>query len=59
MLRYGTAAIAKVTGFWPVKAYHFYTAFFYCVGIAGVYLLVRVGMKSRGAAMARPRSRPR
>src|SRR5450756_1096649 len=27
-LRYGTAAISKVTGFWPVKAYHFYTAFF-------------------------------
>ncbi len=25
-LRYGTAAISKVTGFWPVKAYHFYTA---------------------------------
>ena len=50
MLRYGTAAISKVTGFWPVKAYHFYISFFYCVGIAGVYLLVRVGMKSRGAA---------
>ncbi|HEY1338803.1 MAG TPA: hypothetical protein VGF59_14905 [Bryobacteraceae bacterium] len=49
-LRYGTAAISKVTGFWPVKAYHFYTAFFYCLGIAGVYLLVRVGMRSRGAA---------
>ena len=50
MLRYGTAAIAKVTGYWPVKAYHVYTAIFYCVGIAGVYLLVRVGMRSRGAA---------
>jgi hypothetical protein len=50
MLRYGTAAIAKVTHFWPVKAYHFYTAFFYCVGIAGVYLLARVGTKSRWAA---------
>ncbi|MBZ5727959.1 MAG: hypothetical protein LAP87_23570 [Acidobacteriia bacterium] len=49
-LRYGTAAIAKVTGFWPVKAYHFYTAFFYCVGIAGVYLLIRVGTRSRFAA---------
>lgn len=50
MLRYGTAAISKVTGFWPVKAYHFYIAFFYCVGIAGVYLLIRAGMKNRGAA---------
>ena len=49
-LRYGTAAISKVTGFWPVKAYHFYTIFFYCVGIAGVYLLIRAGSRSRGAA---------
>ncbi len=49
-LRYGTAAIAKATGFWPVTAYHFYTAFFYCVGIAGVYLLIRVGARSRFAA---------
>src|ERR1017187_4268971 len=49
-LRYGTAAISKVTGFWPVKAYHFYTIFFYCVGIAGVYLLIRAGARSRGAA---------
>ena len=50
-LRYGTAAVAKVTGFWPVKAYHFYTALFYCVGIAGVYFLIRVGTGSRGAAV--------
>jgi len=49
-LRYGTAVISKITGFWPVKAYHFYTAFFYCVGIAGVYLLIRAGARSRGAA---------
>jgi hypothetical protein len=49
-LRYGTAAISKVTGFWPVKAYHFYTIFFYCVGIAGVYLLIRAAARSRGAA---------
>jgi hypothetical protein len=49
-LRYGTAAISKLTGFWPVKAYHFYTIFFYCVGIAGVYLLIRAGARSRGAA---------
>ena len=47
-LRYGSAVISMVTGFWPVKAYHFYTAFFYCVGIAGVYLLARIGTKSRG-----------
>ncbi|HLK62301.1 MAG TPA: hypothetical protein VKU19_02590 [Bryobacteraceae bacterium] len=49
-LRYGTAAISKVTGFWPVKAYHFYTSFLYALGIAGVFLLMRVGTKSRGAA---------
>jgi hypothetical protein len=49
-LRYGTAAISKVTGFWPVKAYHFYTMFFYCVGIAGVYLLMRAASRRRGAA---------
>lgn len=50
MLRYGTAIISKTTHFWPVKAYHFYTAFFYAIGIAGVYLLARVGTKSRAAA---------
>ena len=49
-LRYGTAIVSKVTGFWPVKAYHFYTAFFYALGIAGVYLLIRIGSNSRGSA---------
>lgn len=49
-LRYGTAIVSKVTGFWPVKAYHFYTAFFYAAGIAGIYLLIRVGSGSRGSA---------
>ncbi|HJZ96492.1 MAG TPA: hypothetical protein VKE70_08290 [Candidatus Solibacter sp.] len=49
-LRYGTAVISKVTGFWPVKAYHFYVATLYCIGMAGVYLLMRIGSGSRGAA---------
>ncbi|HTS27271.1 MAG TPA: hypothetical protein VMH81_15445 [Bryobacteraceae bacterium] len=49
-LRYGTAAISKLTGFWPVKAYHFYTALLYSIGIAAVYLMMRVGTKSRGLA---------
>ena len=49
-LRYGTAIVSMVTGFWPVKAYHFYTGIFYCIGIAGVYLLVRVASGSRGMA---------
>jgi hypothetical protein len=51
-LRYGTALISMLTGIWPVRAYHIYISFFYCVGIAGVYLLVRVGAGSRGMAWA-------
>lgn len=42
-LRYGTAALAK---YYPrmteARAYHIYTAFFYCFGIVGVYLFVRL-----------------
>jgi hypothetical protein len=48
-LVYGTALISKLSGWWTVKSYHFYTTFFYCLGIAGVYLLVRVGGRSRAA----------
>ena len=47
-VRYGTAILAMLTGFAPVRAYHIYLAFFYCVGMAGVYLLVRVATASRG-----------
>ena len=46
-IRYGTALIAKGTGFVPAKAYHFYTGLFYSLGIAFVYLLVRTGSRSR------------
>jgi hypothetical protein len=49
-LRYGTALLSRIFGWWTVKAYHFYTIFFYCVGIAGVYLLVRAGGRSRAAS---------
>jgi hypothetical protein len=49
-LRYGTALLSKIFGWWTVKAYHFYTIFFYCVGIAGVYLLVRVAGRPRAPA---------
>ena len=49
-LRYGTAVIAMVFGYEPVRAYHIFIAFFYCVGTAGVYLLARTGMRSRPAA---------
>ncbi len=47
-LRYGTALLSRV---WlPVKAYHIYTAFFYCVGIAGVFFFVRAVSGSPGSA---------
>jgi hypothetical protein len=49
-LRYGTAALAKFYPMTEARAYHLYVAFFYCIGIAGVYLLVRVACGSRGAA---------
>ncbi|HEX3744710.1 MAG TPA: hypothetical protein VHW09_12295 [Bryobacteraceae bacterium] len=49
-LRYGTALLSKIFGWWTVKAYHFYTIFFYCMGISGVYLLVRAGRRPRAAA---------
>jgi hypothetical protein len=51
-LRYGTAALVK---YYPnmtaARAYHLYTAFFYCLGMAGVYLLARRGSGSRGFAL--------
>lgn len=47
-LRYGTALLSRV--YIPVKAYHLYTALFYSIGIAGVYFLVWVTSRSRGAA---------
>jgi hypothetical protein len=50
MLRYGTAGLTKLFPILPVRAYHIYTAFFYCLGIAGVYLFVRICSGSRGAA---------
>jgi len=49
-LRYGTALTSMLFGYVPVKAYHVYTAFFYCVGIVGVYFLIRTGSGSRGQA---------
>lgn len=48
VLRYGAAGLAQV--FVPVKAYHVYTALLYAAGIAGVYFLVWVMSRSRGAA---------
>lgn len=49
-LRYGTAALAKYYPMDPAKAYHLYTGFFYCFGMAGIYVLARVGSKRRWAS---------
>jgi hypothetical protein len=51
-LRYGTAALAKYYPMDPAKAYHLYTGFFYCFGIAAVYVLARVGFRRREAGWA-------
>jgi hypothetical protein len=40
-LRYATAALAKFGGLSAARAYHIYTGFVYCLGVAGVYLLAR------------------
>ena len=51
MLRFGTAAIVKLTGFLPVKAYHFYVSF-----------LLRAGNRRRvptDARRGRSRAPPR
>jgi hypothetical protein len=49
-LRYGTAALAKYFHLLPARGYHLYVAILYCLGIAGVYLLIRIGSRSRPAA---------
>jgi hypothetical protein len=49
-LRYGVAALSKAYPMLPARAYHIYIAFLYCLGIAGVYVLVRTMTRSRGAA---------
>lgn len=49
-LRYGSAFVSRTLGVIPAKGYHIYCAFFYAVGIAGVYFFVVTGSGSRGAA---------
>jgi hypothetical protein len=51
-LRYGTAILAKYYPMSTAKAYHLYTGFFYCFGIAAVYFLARVGFRRRWAGWA-------
>jgi len=48
-LRYGSALLSTVFPISPARAYHLYTALMYCLGIAGVYLLVHLGSGSRAA----------
>ena len=48
VLRYGTALLSAI--FIPVKAYHVFTALMFCLGIAGVYFLVRVMEGTRAQA---------
>jgi hypothetical protein len=49
-LRYGTALLTRYTPFSPARAYHFYTALLYSLGIGFVLLLVRTASNSRAAA---------
>lgn len=49
-LRYGTAILAKAFPILPVRAYHIYSALFYCFGIAGVYVFTRALSRNRGLA---------
>ena len=48
VVRYGTALLSSV--FVPVEAYHVFIALLYSIGIAGMYFLVWVMSRSRGAA---------
>jgi hypothetical protein len=49
-LRYGSAALSKYAGLTPARGYHLYTAIFYVLGIAGVWLFVWVATQSRARA---------
>lgn len=42
-LRYGTAALSKWLDVSTARGYHIYTATLYCLGIVGIYWMVRVG----------------
>jgi len=49
-LRYGTALISLAGGISTARAYHIYTAFFYVLGIVGVYFLAYIASRSRAQA---------
>lgn len=48
--RYGAAIASMLLDVSPARGYHIFIAAMYCLGIAGVYFLVRTGTGSRGAA---------
>jgi hypothetical protein len=50
LTRYGAAIVALLFRVVPAQGYHIYVALLYCLGVAGVYFLARVGTRSRGAA---------
>jgi hypothetical protein len=49
-LPYGTALLSALFQVSTARAYHLYTALFYCLGTAGTYALVRVASGSRAWA---------
>ena len=50
-LRYGTAALSRVRHVSTARSYHLFVALLYSLGIAGVYVFVRVGSGSRWIAL--------
>jgi hypothetical protein len=48
--RYGAAIASMMFGVVPARGYHIYIAIMYCLGVSGVYFLVRTGTGSRAAA---------
>lgn len=49
--RYGAAIASMLLHVSPALGYHIFSAVMYCLGIAGMYFLVRTGTGSRGAAL--------
>ena len=49
-LRYGTAALSRVRHTSTARSYHLFIALLYSLGIASVYVFVRVGSQSRWVA---------
>jgi hypothetical protein len=50
LTRYGAAIASRIFHVVPAQGYHIYIALMYCLGVAGVYFLVRIGGRSRHTA---------